>query len=165
MFKKAARLAVVAMAILSTIGCSSAPKLTVAEPVGPGRSGSGRSGALQVYTATEQHAVGDNTCYYPHTGYLIYNDHGQKVKYVINHVGTMDESPMVVSLPTGSYTIVAESDAYGRVRIPVVVRPSRTTEVHLERGWKPPLNATASDTVQMPDGQPIGWRADAKTTE
>jgi hypothetical protein len=156
---KYTQLIALATAVGTVVGCSSEPRLTVTEPVGPGRSEAVRQGALQVYTATEQHASGDNTFYYPHTSYLIYNNQGQKVQSVVNHVGTMDESPSVVHLPAGSYVVWAEAEGYGRVRIPVVVTSSRTTVLHLERGWEPPKEAQPSDLVRMPDGQPIGWKS------
>jgi hypothetical protein len=143
-----------------TGACSSPQKLTVSEPVGPGRSEVVRTGAVQVYTATEQHNDGDNTTYYPHTSYLVCDEQGQKIKYVANHVGTMDENPMLVDLPAGSYIIVGQAEGYGRVRIPMVIKPNRTTVLHLERGWKAPRNAQPSDLIRMPDGQPIGWRAE-----
>jgi hypothetical protein len=152
--------AIIVTAMLAEMGCSSTHNLAVTEPVGPGRSEAARSGALQVYTATEEHADGDNTYYRPHKEYLVYTKKGQKVKFVLNHVGTMDETPSIVYLASGSYDVLAEAEGYGRVRIPVVIKANRTTVVHLERGWKAPENAQASDLVRMPDGQPIGWRSE-----
>jgi hypothetical protein len=146
------------------IGCASPRALTLAQPVGPGNSGTGRMGALQVFTATETHLDGDNTYYYPHSSYLVYNRQGQKVKFVPNHVGTMDEESTVVLLPPGSYVVLADAEGYGRVRIPVVLKPNRTTVLHLERGWKPPANAKPSELARMPDGQAIGWRSDIPGT-
>ena len=147
-------------AMFSAVGCSSTHHLAVTEPVGPGISEVARSGALQVYTATRSRSVGDNTYYYPHKGYLVYNEAGQRVKYVRNHLGITDETPSLANLAPGSYVVVAEAEGYGQVRIPVVVKANRTTVVHLERGWKAPEDAQASDLVQMPDGQPIGWRSE-----
>jgi len=154
------KLTIVLAATCSVLGCSSQSGLTVTEPVGPGISTTGRNGALQIYTATEEHPDGDNTYYYPHTGYHIYDDAGKEIKYVFNHVGTMDETPSVVDLSPGSYKVAAQAEAYGRVRIPVIIKARCTTIIHLERGWKPPENAKDADLVRMPDGQPIGWRAD-----
>lgn len=145
----------------SLIGCASPQTLTVNEPVGPGKSETGKVGALQVFTVTERHQDGDNTYYYPHTSYLVYNEQGKKVRFVPNHVGTMDEKPSLVLLPSGEYIVVAEAEGYGRVRIPVVVKPSRTTVLHLERGWEPPAYAKSSELARMPDGQAIGWRSAA----
>ena len=146
--------------MLATAGCSSLSHFAVAEPVGPGKSAVARSGTLQVYTATEEHVEGDNTYYYPHTGYLVYTQTGQEVKSVINHAGVTGEIPSLTHLTPGSYVVVAEADGYGRVRIPVVVKENRATVVHLARGWKAPKNAQESDLVRMPDGQPIGWRSE-----
>jgi hypothetical protein len=145
--------------------CSTANQLTVTQPVGPAESAVAKvQGALQVYTATETHADGDNTYYCPHSPYLIYNSAGQKARSVLNHVGTMDETPSTVFLPPGAYTVVAEAEGYGRVRIPIVIQARRTTVLHLERGWKP-QQGNSADLVRMPDGQPIGWRPQAQASK
>lgn len=153
--------AVVLTAMLAATGCSTAHHLAVTQPVGPGKLAAMQTGTLQVYTATEEHADGDNSYSYPHTRYLVYDGHGQEVESVRNHLGIMDETPSLTYLAPGSYVVVAKAEGYGRVRIPVVVEANRTTVVHLERGWKAPENAQASDLVQMPDGKPIGWRSEA----
>jgi hypothetical protein len=147
-------------ATIALVGCASPQQLTVTEPLGPGKLDEGTTGAVRVYTATETHADGDQTYYYPHTGYLVYNQEGKKVMFVPNHVGTMDEAPMTAYLPPGSYTIVAQAEGYGRVRIPLVVKSHRTTVIHLDRDWSPPKNAQTSELVRLPDGHPIGWRSD-----
>lgn len=144
--------------------CSTPRQLTTVEPVGPSRtSAAAAEGALQVYTATETHPDGDNTYYYPHTSYLVYDSAGHKVKFVQNHIGTMDETPSVVFIAPGNYTVQAEAEGLGRVRIPVVVQPRRTTVVHLEKDWKP-RDVNSSELVRLPDGQPIGWRSSAQVT-
>ncbi len=145
------------VAACALTGCASDKGLTVRETVGPGKNTGVRLSGLKVFTATERHRDGDNTYYYPHSAYLICDTHGVKIRSVINHIGTMDETPTFVPLTPGRYVIVAQADGYGRVRIPVVVRPGRATVIHLERDWQPPRDARASDIVRMPDGQPIGW--------
>ncbi len=157
------RIAVWAATLVLMGGCASVQTPTVSEPVGPAPAGSTTvtsSGALQVYSATERHEIGQGTYYYPHTSYAVCDSAGHRVKSVPNHSGWTDQTPSVVPLPAGDYLVVAEAEGYGRVRIPVTVKPRQMTVLHLERGWKPPEEAKASDLVLLPDGQPIGWRAD-----
>lgn len=146
-------------AAVSLTGCATSQRLTVAEPVGAGEPEAKATGSLKIYTATEQQEVGEDTYYYPHTGYVIYNERGEKVMYVENHVGIMDESPSIARLPAGAYVAVAEADGCGRVRIPLVISANRTTVIHLDGDWKPPQNAQSSDLVRLPDGEAIGWKA------
>jgi len=146
--------------MLAATGCSTTHHLAVTQPVGPDKLKVARTGTLEVYTATEEYADGDNSYSYPHTDYLVYNGRGQKVECVHNHLGIMDETPALTELPPGSYMVVAEAEGYGRVRVPVVIEPNRKTVVHLERGWKAPENTQASDLVHMLDGQAIGWRSE-----
>ena len=121
-------------------------------------------GYLQVFSATETHQVGDDTTYYPHTGYSILSGSGTMLTYVVNHIGTTDESPTVIRVPPGRYQIVAEANGYGRVTVPVVIRPGRTTTIHLERNWKP-VPATDGTVVRLPHGEAVGWRSDAGVTQ
>lgn len=141
-------------------GCASKP--VVISPVGPGparHQASFSRGFLKVYSDTETHEIGDNSYYYPHTGYAIYAASGVPLKRVANHVGDMDESPMLVAMPVGHYTIEAESAAYGRVRVPVVVEDGRITTVHLNRDGKAPPKASADELVRLPDGEIVGWHS------
>ena len=117
------------------------------------------SGYLKVYSATEQFDTGDNTYYYPHTDYVIYDAGGRVLKCVRNHVGIMDEDPALVRLPAGSYKVAAEDSGYGRIRVPVVVESGQTTTIHLDRAWDPPAHAAASELIRLPDGEYVGWRA------
>jgi hypothetical protein len=114
-----------------------------------------------VYSATERHPAGKFLYYYPHTGYQIYTTDGKRFKYVDNHVGLNDDSPMVVRLPSGRYRIVVESDDYGRVVVPVVIRWRELTQVDLEsRGRRKGLATNSENMVTLPDGYTVGWPAD-----
>ena len=149
-------------------GCSSTP--LVLDPVGPpppGATASLREGYLKVYTAVETHPDGDSTYYYPHTGYQVYAPDGKRFKWVENHVGPNDESPMVVKLPAGNFTVSAQADGFGWVTVPVVIKRGKLTEVNLET-WgrkKTPVTNEAA-VVQLPNGYVVGWRAEpSKETE
>jgi hypothetical protein len=141
--------------------CASMPATAVRETAGPQP---GRlypyEGFLKVYSATEKQIDGD-TAYYPHTDYRILTRDGRVFKDVRNAISPSDGIPATVTLPSGAYTVVAESETSGTVSVPVVVRTGRTTVLHLERDkdWTPPALARESDFAHLPSGQPIGFRA------
>jgi hypothetical protein len=141
-------------------GCASHP--IALSPVGPESAGVDRSdfhgtGYLKVYSDTKSRVVGDGPPYYTHTGYNIYDPSGRRIKYVPNHIGDMDEAPTVVTVPAGNYYIVAQSAAYGRVTVPVVIKGGCNTTIHLDRQWRPSPNAPSNELVYLPDGEPVGW--------
>ncbi|HVU08843.1 MAG TPA: hypothetical protein VHG89_09905 [Verrucomicrobiae bacterium] len=148
-------------------GCASKP-LSLS-PVGPGpvsHTAYGAQGYLQVFSDTETRVVGDGPPYYIHTGYSIHDESGKIIKFVENHIGDMDESPSIVSIPAGKYNIVAQSSSYGRVAIPVLIREGQTTCIHLDRSWKPSSNSSTNELVYLPDGEAIGWSGSiAKSSE
>jgi len=146
-------------------GCSSSP--VVLDPVGPApahQAAYRAQGALRVFTAVETHEIGDNTYYYPHTGYSIYTTSGKLWKYVPNHTANEDETPARVTIPAGQYTVKAQAnfDVWGTVAypvtVPVVIQEDRTTEIHLDADWKIPTNSSTNDLVYLPGGKPVGWK-------
>ena len=151
--------ALICLAILPLLaGCAS--QTVTLSPVGPGPVNQDAvvpSGRLKVFSDTESHCIGDGPPYYPHTGYQIYDESGRFVKYVPNHIGVMDESPTLVSLPEGTFNVMAESSSYGRVTVPVIIQSGRTTVVHLDRGWRPSTKVVAKNWVHLPDGEVVGW--------
>ncbi len=138
------------------------PAVSTVGPEPIARTASAHNGYLQVFSETETRLLGDNTRYYPHTGYSIHLESGQVLRFVPNHVGDMDEVPMLVRVPTGKYNIVAESAAYGRVTVPVVIQEGRTTVVHLDRDRTIPPNADPNDLVRLPNGEIVGWSESAE---
>lgn len=158
--------ALIGAAIISCLaGCAGEPY--VLNSVGPAPVNTvafRTSGYLRVYTATETHEVGDNTYYYPHTGYYIYTEFGTLLKYVPNNTAVVDETPAWVAVPSGIYTIKAQSDLYSTVTVPVVVKENRTTEVHLDSGWKPPLNVSTNQLVYLQNGEAVGWSSSIKNS-
>ena len=89
-------------------------------------------GYLTVFSSTEETQWGEGSYYYVHTGYRIYDSAGKAVKWIANHDTSIDEDPQKVELAPGTYTIWAQSDKDGYVKVPVVIKLARTTAVHLE---------------------------------
>jgi hypothetical protein len=139
-------------------GCVSQPVALL--PVGPEPAEHvtyASTGCLEVFSDTEERVIGDGPHYYPHLGYNIYDNSGKRVEYVPNHLGDMDEAPTLVRIPVGDYQVVAESSAYGRVTVPIVVQSGKTTVLHLDRGWIPAANILSNEVVRFPDGEAVGW--------
>jgi len=76
---KVKNIALIGVAIIPLLaGCALTP--VTLDPVGPAPAKPAAyvpTGWLRVYTATDAHEIGDNTYYYTHTGYRVYNENGQ----------------------------------------------------------------------------------------
>ena len=90
-----------------------------------------RLGYLKVYSASDEVRDGD-TRYFPHTPYVIYTIDGKLFKNVQNHRSGDDETPELVSLPVGSYRVIARSLRAGYVRILVVIKQDQETILDLD---------------------------------
>lgn len=131
--------------------------MAVAGPKSPAASETaGHIGYLRVFSSTEQRITGDETYFYPHTDYGIYNVAGKCVRWVRNG-GPEDDRPATAALPEGAYVVLADSDFGGRIHVPIVIRTGRTTILHLEKSdWKPARNDKA---IRLSSGQVIGYAA------
>ena len=89
-------------------------------------------GALEVYSATDEFNDG-GTLYYSHGAYAIYTLDGKLFKNVENHISRSNELPETVSLPVGSYTVIARSERDGYVNVLVMIRNGLRTIVDLGR--------------------------------
>ncbi len=119
------------------------------------------TGHLVVFTGTEEKNLGKEARYYLYTPYVIRTANDEFYKRVPNHFGNMDQAPQFVTLPAGVYHILAQSETYGMVTLPVIIATGRTTEIHLEGRWKPKNEpAKDEDIVRLPNGQQVGWRSD-----
>jgi hypothetical protein len=85
---------------------------------------------------------------------------GKRIKHVFNSIGHYNEVPRTITLPPGEYLVRAETKNRMRVDVPVVIEQGRTTRVHLEAHWEPPTEITKAELVSLPDGFPVGWRAE-----
>src|SRR5204863_1369676 len=88
-------------------------------------------GSLEVYSATDEFNDG-GSLYYPHSSYAIYAPDGKLFKNVENHISGTDEIPEIVALPVGSYTVVAQAEKYGYVRVPVAIKDGQRTILDLD---------------------------------
>jgi len=75
-----------------------------------------------------------------------------------------DVLPTVVALPAGSYKVEAEAvdcdSRHVEVLMTVVIKPGKTTSVHLEGGFNPDNSLNKEiKLVKLPCGRAIGWRA------
>jgi hypothetical protein len=136
------------------------------DPVGPAPTGSKPvalnwtgQGWLRVYTATDIVPDGKTAFFYPHTGYEVYTESGKLLEYVPNHVEATDESATLLQIHAGRYRVLAQSERYNAVSVPVVIQPGKITEVHLGCHWLAPSNASTNEIAYLPDGRPIGWKS------
>jgi hypothetical protein len=93
-------------------------------------------GYLEVYSATETSAsvCNEDTSFYPHSAYWIYDKAGNRIKTVQNHgIAAPEEGPTTVELKPGTYTVRAYAEHGGLVTVPVIIKLARTTSVHLDR--------------------------------
>jgi hypothetical protein len=89
-------------------------------------------GSLVVKTPTGL-AYAGSTMYFPHLSYFIESEKGWRVRCVANHSSRIDEHPQEIQLPAGRYTLVAEADSLGKVRVPLAISSGTLTIVVLQR--------------------------------
>jgi len=130
--------------------------------IGPGRvnsAGRGPDGYLEVYTATRTVDANFHNYFDLHDGYDINDASGKAVKYVDNHDSEIDEGVDRVSLPPGTYTIIARSAWCGLLKIPVDIERGKTTSIHLDgNNWSPTPRPAADELVFLPNGEVAGWK-------
>jgi hypothetical protein len=151
-----------ALAAALLAGCASTP-VAVAR-VGPNPSGlndHGNLGHLEVFSALVGRTEGDNPTWLQHRNYVIYDQNGKRIKLVINRPGYYAEQPRLVSLLPGRYIVQAEAKDYLSVKVPVIIEAGRTTRVHLDDAWLPG-EASKTELVRLPEGNPVGWSANDK---
>jgi hypothetical protein len=89
-------------------------------------------GALLVLTPTGLSYAG-TSMHFPHLSYFIESQQGRPVRCVANHQTRTDEMPPEVPLPAGRYTLVAEADGLGKVKVPIEISSGTLTKVVLQR--------------------------------
>jgi hypothetical protein len=97
-----------------------------------------------------------------HTGYILISDDGKLDKPIRNQADAFDQRPAVVVLPPGKYQVIAPSENYGRIKVPVLIEEGRTTFIYLDSSSQPRVaKSEMNKLVKMPDGSIAGWAADA----
>jgi hypothetical protein len=120
-------------------------------------------GYLVVYSAPKLFSFVDSAVIL-HSGYVISSEDGKPDQHIQNYRDRYDEDPVRVSLTPGCYKVSARSAHSGRVNVQVIIKKGETTFVHLD-GSTPQRAASAdqANLVKLPDGQIVGWPADAST--
>jgi hypothetical protein len=152
-------------ALLSACASPHAPTAPVAlQPIGPAPHEQFRApneGYLVVYSAPKLFGFVDSTVIL-HSSYVISSEDGKPDQRIQNYRDRYDEEPVRVSLLPGCYKVSARSAHSGRVNVQVIIKKGETTFVHLD-GSTPERAASAggANLVKLPDGQIVGWPADA----
>jgi hypothetical protein len=131
--------ALLVLSLVLCLGGSTAAQAGDRDPFFPGAVRPGNwdyhsessGGYLKVYSATDEVRDGD-TRYFPHTSYVIYTIDGKLFRNVKNHRSADDEIPELVSLPVGSYRVIARSERGGYVRVLVVIKKDQQTILNLD---------------------------------
>ena len=88
-------------------------------------------GYLKVYSATDRFKDGD-ALYFPHSPYAIYTIDGRLFKNVKNKRSADDEVPEIVTLPVGTYAVVARSERGGYAGMRVVIKEGQQAVLDLD---------------------------------
>jgi hypothetical protein len=144
-------------------GCATSHSGIVLDPVGPApitHVTPATTGNLVVYSAAEVNASfnrrdPDRQVY---SDYRILNPDGTLRERVHNDSGTLLQAPQAVALPAGTYRVVAQSNGYGTVTVPVTIAAGQNTEVHLD-GDSTTANPDPASVVRLPDGEVVGWKS------
>jgi hypothetical protein len=152
-----------ALALIFLPACRSHPPLGNLPPVGPAPTEGAKQegqGYLVVYSAwsnfVDQGSIGH------HSRINLSSEDGSNSRDILNYADRFDEGPIRIPLAPGAYRVRARSAHFGKVTVPVVIRPRQTTFVSLDGGSHadaPPPQA--ADVVRLPNGEVVGWSASA----
>jgi hypothetical protein len=163
-------LALLTAALLSGCVTGRSPNSLVLDPVGPAMlppfqmtSSVSTNGTLVVYSAYRRNAdFNARDPYRPeYSDYEIFFEDGQLQQRIHNNTGTILQDVVPVGLPAGKYQVKARANGYGFVIIPVIIKASQSTVLHLEGGgfWPDESVFNQTNAVRLPDGLVIGWKA------
>ncbi len=155
--------------LLLLAGCASNSRLLL-DKVGPTPDAwplPGHMGSLLVFSArTASPESGTSRYRDRYSDYKVLSADGNAlVQEVRNDEGKLLGGPTRVSLPPGSYRVLARANGYGLVIVPVLIEANRTTVVHLEGSFWWPRNSGIfeSTPVRLPSGEIVGWPASTPT--
>ena len=144
-------------------GCTTHHNALVLDRVGPEFAGSanGEEGSLMVFSAPDHSAHFNTVPYRPiYSDYRILLEDGKLLQDVSNRDARRN-SPNVIKLPAGNYSVLARANGYGDVTVPVLIVPGRLTVVHLEGpgSWLNASSVERSNLVCLTGGEIVGYRA------
>ena len=172
-----------ALTLVGTMACltgcaTGSPEIRLSEAVGPApgaASEAGNASTLQVYSARQRQAYidvnleefrmnndfGRNDFLYEAApgDYTICTADGQVLRRVHNSRNSEDETPAVVNLAPGRYTVLAQARDLGTVEVPIVVEPGKRTVVNLQRYRRIADTAEKTELVWLPGSMVVGWKA------
>jgi hypothetical protein len=127
------------IAALALAGCASGPEYI--DPKAPyptlGQSRQNRDlrSTLVVYTATwtDWNVSDDSGAKIRHSGYTIYNEHGEYYDYIRNYIGVSDTEPTTIELDPGRYIIKLDNPEKQAPVFRVVIQQGKLTTVSLPR--------------------------------
>jgi hypothetical protein len=120
-------------------GCNGGPDLidpNGAYPtLGQARPTRDQRSSLVIYTATfyDPNVSDDSGALIRHTGYTIYNEHGEWFEYVRNFIGVQDTQPTTIDMEPGKYLILLDTPEKQPPVFRVVIYPGKLTTVTLPR--------------------------------
>jgi hypothetical protein len=117
------------------------------------------SGVLIVYSAGKVNADFNTSdpSRQEYSDYKILDADKKLVKRVHNATENVLEAPVSVELPPGKYFVVARSNGYGIVTVPVVLETGLQTILHLD-GASSGSTVDQNSAVRLPDGEVVGWK-------
>jgi hypothetical protein len=151
-------LVITATSLLLLGGCATNTPRLVLDPVGPPpgleRPGA-TNGTLVVFTAFNVDGV-------HFSDYKLLSESGTFLKPVRNDSDRAQGFPVSLNLPVGTYRVLAHSNGYGLVAVPVAILGGKVTIVHLDGGgsWPNRAEMIQAGAVRLPDGRVAGWRAE-----
>ena len=148
--------------LLLSAGCATDVKTVLREPVGPGsaaRTAGNPNGSLVVYSCWDFDLPIDYD-YVARAPYDVCSPDGKLLQHVFNDVGGFDRYPVIVSLPTGEYTVSSFVPGLGQTTVPVQIKPGQTTTLYLDGSAnRLKKRVPREGLVRLPDGNVAGWRA------
>jgi hypothetical protein len=148
-------------------GCASMKNNLVSDTVGPAPMPSAQSnsgqGTLTVYSGYQVNAGFNNPNPNSpvHSNYKILDQDKKLLEWIHNATRDMSQSVVPVNLPAGKYYVVARSNNFGIVTVPVIIVAGRETVLHLDGRQTSPegMPTNPADAVCLPDGEIVGWKS------
>jgi hypothetical protein len=95
-----------------------------------------------------------------YSDYKILDSNKKLMRHVHNVTEDIFQGAVSVELPPGKYYVVARSNGYGVVTVPVIIASAQQTILHLdgENAWPNESSFNQNNAVRLPDGEVVGWK-------